>query len=144
MLASVGDEAREVISSFDEYLTWEALVIRFLQHCGPPDILAEVYSMLEDAHIEEVEQTLQQRVQKLTMCWIRAQATYHGVFPKTGHHYCNSTDRRYQDNPAILLQHILGLHSEARRTPVKLPPQTLLRTGPALSTHVSLLPGTVP
>ena len=47
------------------------------------------------------------------------------------HHYCNSTDRRYQDNPVILLGYILGLHGEARWTPVKPAPHTMLRTGPA-------------
>ena len=40
MLANVGDEAREVISSFDENATWDALVIHFLHHCGPPDSVA--------------------------------------------------------------------------------------------------------
>jgi hypothetical protein len=55
MLADVGDEARDMIASFDENATWDALVVHFLQHCGPPDILAGVYSMLEEAHSEEIE-----------------------------------------------------------------------------------------
>ena len=94
MLANAGDEARDVIYSFDENANWEALVVHFLQHCGPPDIFAGVHSMLEDAHSEEVEQTLQQRVQKLTMSWIRAQATYYGVFPEIGARGLRSPARR--------------------------------------------------
>ena len=46
MLANVGDEVRGIISSFNENASWNALVIHFLQYCGPPDILAGVYSML--------------------------------------------------------------------------------------------------
>ena len=171
MLANVGDEARKIIVSFDEKAPWDALVVRFLQHCGPPDILAGVYSMLEDAHNEETERTLQQRFQRLVFSWQRAQSTYYGVFPErdtrglrrpphfcspfiptsqqhaelkgllTGadpglwHHYCNASDRRHQDNPVILLQYFFGLHNKARRTPVKPPAQTYLRTGPARSTQ---------
>ena len=61
--------------------------------------------------------------------------------PGLWHSYCNTTDRRYQDNPVALLQYILGLHNEVRRSMIKSPAQTYLRTGPARSTGFQLFWG---
>ena len=159
LLANLGDTVRGSIAVYDENASWDALVIHFLQTCGPPDILAGVYSMLHDAINEDTERNLQQRVQTLVYAWQRVQATYYGVYPERDdiptyqqhaelkklptradtslwHQYCNCTYRRYQANPVALLQYILSLHSEARRTPVKSNVSlTYLRTGPARATQ---------
>ena len=82
MLSHLSDEVRPSIAHYDENGPWSGLVRHFLQTCGPSDILAGVYAMLEEAHSEEPERNLQQRVQLLVVAWTRAQSTYYGVCPE--------------------------------------------------------------
>ena len=70
MIANLRDEVRESVAVFNDNASWDAVVIHFLKTCSPPNIVAGVYSMLNDAANEDTGRNLQQRVQ--TLCFHEA------------------------------------------------------------------------
>ena len=82
LLSQLPDGVRTTVATSDERGSWGDLIKHFLQTCGPPDIRAGIYTMLDGTGAEEPERNLQQRVLALVFGWNLAQVTFYGVFPE--------------------------------------------------------------